>query len=125
MGYGRLNVNIGIRLISNNYNIGVIMSISIEEMAALIKREGLGTQLGLMSKITSYCSKGEIRKLRNTLIAVKLAFPNRRVSDTFGEKLMKECRDTLQPYYAVNPHWKEGDNKWTLFIKIKEPPEGK
>ena len=87
-----------------------------------LRSGGLGSHLSLRVKLVTHLKNKNVRKVRNYLMVVKLAFPNKKFVETIDSDILSECRQLLSPYYVPNPNWKEGDNEWTIFTKISEPP---
>lgn len=102
--------------------------VSIEEFSESLKKHSSNGQLffgmrtSLHSKFQKHLKRKDVRSLRNYLLTLKLAFPEKRVIDNMDPELFSEVKDLVSQYYQVNSKWKAGDDKWSLFIKIHEPP---
>ena len=97
---------------------------SIEQFVAELRQlSPFGVTMTMITKFTKHLNPINVRKLRTYLVCLKLAFPDKRVSDTLDYELMAEIRKAIEPYYRLNPNWNPTMDKWDLFIKIKEPPE--
>ena len=102
------------------------MASSITDLAMKIRHRGptLGTVLGFQMKVQKYHRQEEVRKMRNLCMAVRLAYPNVRLSANplLDEETLGLIKETLRPYYCPNPKWDVSQDMWEIFHKIKEPP---
>jgi len=94
---------------------------SIKDYALYLQEHNplyMGTLMSLSLKFHKYVEQQEIRKIRNMLIAIRLAYPGVKFSRLFESETIEEIEKTLSPYYAIN----NVENPWKMFCKIAEPP---
>ncbi len=97
---------------------------SIEQFVLRLQGLGeFGVRMTMFQKLTKHLHPINIRKLRTYLVCLKLAFPDKRVSDFVDIELVNKVRTVISPYYRPNMDWKPGMNKWLIFTKLQEPPE--
>jgi len=89
----------------------------------LLKCSPFGVKFTMVTKLTKHLKPLNVRKLRTYLMCLKLAFPDKLVSEMVDPKLVDEVRNAISPYYRPNINWKPGMDKWRIFIKLQEPPE--